>query len=517
MAAAFIDIPHIGHLHSLVTADIFARYARLENPHRPVYFMTGTDEHGMKIQKAAQARDMDPLSFCDELSEHFRALVKKANISSTRFSRTSEPQHREAVQHLWRKLDARGLLYKGRHSGWYSVSDECFYPDLQVKRVSTPGGEDYHVSTETGSRVEWMEEENYMFRQSVFQDVLRSHYESVNPRAIYPPQHHADILQTLSGPVPLEDLSVSRPRSRLSWGVPVPDDPEHTIYVWIDALTVYLSSSGYPWTKEGDLGVSRGWPPNVQVIGKDILRFHAIYLPMMLLALDLPLSQRLLSHSHWTVNRHKMSKSVGNVADPIEAIDEFSIDVVRWYLARVGGHFRDDVDWSHEQLQKHAREITSLLGNLFSRITSAKIRACVKGHDRVDSQFVPEAASLIASTSLAVPLYCENMRAMRVADALDGIVAVLQEANLLMTQTKPWAPNTSLQTVVDVYAAVLECLRVCGILLQPFIPSKAALLLDSLGVPVDERSLQFAQAEVRSPAAVRPGVILFEKPSKAVS
>lgn len=224
-----------------------------------------------------------------------------------------------------------------------------------MTQVDGTNGEDgYYISTETGSRVEWTQEENYKFRLSAFRDSLLEHFKS-HPDAVFPQQHYLDVLTALNGP--LDDLSVSRPRSRLSWGITVPNDPEHTIYVWIDALTVYLSATGYPWKAQGAL--KEAWPPNLQIIGKDILRyvdvtshvclctehsrFHAIYFPAMLQALGLPLTQRLLTHSHWTVEQRKMSKSVGNVADPVEAIDEFGLDVVRYYLARVGGRFKDDV------------------------------------------------------------------------------------------------------------------------------------------------------------------------------
>jgi methionyl-tRNA synthetase len=236
-----------------------------------------------------------------------------------------------------RALDAKGLIYKGDYSGWYSITDECFYTDAQVttgpsSTTTTP----VTVSIETGAVVEWHNEQNYMFKLSQFQPSLLAHYSSNN--TIFPPQHHTHVVQILSEP--LEDLSISRPRARLSWGVQVPGDPDHTIYVWFDALMVYLSGMGYPW--KGD-GLREGWPVDLQVIGKDILRFHAIYLPAILQALELPLQKQLLAHAHWTTEQKKMSKSLGNVADPFEAIEEFGVDVVRFYLARIGGRFRDDV------------------------------------------------------------------------------------------------------------------------------------------------------------------------------
>ncbi|KAI0832835.1 tRNA synthetases class I (M)-domain-containing protein [Trametes gibbosa] len=503
------SVPHIGHLHSLVVADIFARFSKISDPTRPVRFVTGTDEHGLKIQNAAKAKDMDPLAFCDELSVHFRNLATKAKVAITRFTRTTERQHCEAVTHLWKELDARGLIYKGRHEGWYSISDETFYPSTQVSRQEKDGVE-YYISTTSGSRVEWQEEENYKFRLSAFQSSLIGHF-SANPEAIQPSQFHADIMNSLKEP--LEDLSVSRKRSRLSWGIPVPNDPEHTIYVWIDALATYLSSVEYPWSATAGDGTSEGWPPDVQVIGKDIIRFHAVYFPAMLQALGLPLTKQLLTHSHWTVDRAKMSKSVGNVADPIKAIDEFGIDLVRYYLARVGGRFKDDVDWSQEQLQKHSREIISLLGNLYLRATSAKIMKRVADVPRPTPFQIPDTgayAPLLSSLQALASRFEGQMRRFEVADAVETIVQALSEANLLMTQAAPWSPTTSPTVAAEVQALVFETLRECGILLQPFMPIKTALLLDSLKVREDERTLAFASFGMRGVLDVKPGVRLFE-------
>ncbi|KAH9899436.1 tRNA synthetases class I (M)-domain-containing protein [Cubamyces lactineus] len=502
-------VPHIGHLHTLVVADIYARHAKLCNPNRPVRFITGTDEHGLKLQKAAEAKGMAPLDFCDELSVHFRNLTKKANISSTRFTRTTEKQHCDAVSHLWTELDNRGLIYKGRHAGWYSVSDETFYPASQVA-LQEKDGVKYHISTTSGSRVEWQQEVNYKFRLSAFEHHLHDYYVK-RPDVIQPAQFHADVMNMLDEP--LEDLSISRKRSRLHWGIPVPKDPEHTIYVWIDALTVYLSSVGYPWPT--GKGLADGWPPDVQVIGKDILRFHALYLPAMLMALSLPLSKQLLVHSHWTVEKAKMSKSVGNVADPVKAIDEYGIDLVRYYLARVGGRFKDDVDWSQEQLQKHCREIISLLGNLFLRATSRKIMKRVASVPRPSVSLLSgtgtsSLAPLLSSLKALAPSYEQNMQRFQVADAVEAIVLALQEANLLMTRAAPWSNDTSPAVAADVQALIFETLRQCGILLQPFMPETAALLLDSLGVPPDQRSLVDAAFGKAGLGDVRPGVRLFD-------
>ncbi|KAL7282709.1 hypothetical protein ACG7TL_004183 [Trametes sanguinea] len=502
--------PHIGHLHSLVVADIYARYAKLANADRPVHFVNGTDEHGLKIQNAAKGKGMDPLEFCDELSVHFRKLIEKANVGVTRFTRTTEKQHCDAVSHLWQELDARNLIYKGRHEGWYSVSDETFFPATQVAKQEKDG-EEYYISTTSGSRVEWQEEENYKFKLSAFQSSLVAHY-TANPDVVQPPQFHADVMNALQEP--LDDLSISRKRSRLSWGIPVPNDPEHTIYVWIDALTTYLSSAGYPWSATGDKGYSAGWPPDIQVIGKDILRFHAIYFPAMLQALDLPLAKRLLTHSHWTVDRAKMSKSVGNVADPIQAIDELGADLVRYYLARVGGRFKEDVDWSREQLIKHSKEIISLLGNLYLRATSARIMSRLSSVPRPSVADITDTGTAMLGPFLAIlkrlPSRVEqHMQLFQVADAIEVALEALQEANLLMTVAQPWHKSTSPTVAADVQALIFETLRQCGILLQPIMPEKTTVLLDALGVPTTQRTLADAAFGRPGVGDVRPGVRLF--------
>ncbi|KAI9447870.1 tRNA synthetases class I (M)-domain-containing protein [Lactarius indigo] len=476
-------VPHIGHLYTLVTTDILARHARLSRPDRLVNFLTGTDEHGLKIQRAAEAQNSKPLEFCDRISDRFRVLAGKADASYTRFIRTSEKDHHYAVQHVWRELDSKGLIYKGSHKGWYSISDECFYTDNQVERLGSPGSsiEEVVVSKETGSVVEWTEEENYKFRLSNFRNFLLARYQS-DPHVIHPPQQHANVLDMLS--MPLEDLSVSRPRHRLHWGIAVPNDPAHTVYVWFDALINYLTGAGYPWNVEKER-INSCWPPDLQVVGKDIVRFHAIYFPAMLQALDLPLPKRLLAHSHWTVNRRKMSKSIGNVVDPFEAIDELGADPVRYYLARIGGRFKDDVDFqscSRETLERstNVEKLTEVMGPLKS------LAAVVDNH----------------------------LEELRIAEALEAIIAQLKAANTMMNATEPWAKDTPQALIGEVYALSLETLRICGILLQPFTPAKAGMLLDAMSISPSERSLQHARYLPGTVSSATQGVKLFSRVSR---
>ncbi|KAI5829080.1 hypothetical protein K523DRAFT_242998 [Schizophyllum commune Tattone D] len=524
-------VPHIGHLYSLVIADIFARYSRLRHPEKPTYFLAGTDEHGIKIQRAAEARGEEPLAFCDTLSAQFRVLSQAADISHTVFMRTTSEQHHRAVVDVWKRLDAKGLIYKAAYAGWYSVSDECFYTDAQVESVPDPKDptKTIMISIETKNAVEWSSEENYMFRLSAFQNALLKHYKtgadangtSSSPTRIYPPQAHAQIVDILEN-APLADLSISRPRSRLSWGVPVPGDPEHSIYVWFDALLVYLSGVGYPFKQDVvgkfDQGaITRsGWPPNLQVIGKDILRFHALYLPAVLVALNFPLPGRLLSHGHWTVEGRKMSKSLGNVADPFDAMERHGVDCVRYYLARVGGKFRDDVDWSEVQLVKHTKELQSLLGNFYLRSTSKKVMQRVEAHEQKPSLVLSALATddplrELHTVARALPQQVEErLLEMDVAGAVTHITEALKLLNKIFGDVAPFQKTTSPEAAYNLHVISVDLLRVVGICLQPFAPKSASVVLDALRVPEGRRSWYDAQGgEGVDALAVERGVRIF--------
>ncbi|CAE6406518.1 unnamed protein product [Rhizoctonia solani] len=486
--------PHIGHLYSMVLADILARYSRLRHPLRRVVFSTGTDEHGLKIQQAAKDKGVSPQELCDRLSSKFKILASNSNISHTRFIRTTDADHVLAVKRFWKRLVERGHIYKGTHSGWYSISDECFYPESQVENITdSKTGNTYTVSKETGQRVEWSEEENYKFRLT-----------------ICPEPYYRTVLDSLiNDENATPDLSVSRPSSRLQWGIQVPGDPEHTIYVWLDALANYLTVAGYPDN-------TTAWPADISVIGKDIIRFHAIYWPAFLLALDLPPPRTLLTHGHWTKDRQKMSKSRGNVADPFIAMGynedgtpkprvvvepeknkgelDIGVDGVRWYMLRAGGTFETDSDWSHNQARKHyQRELSGSLGNLLSRITAPKLLARLPEVDKalkpaaVVQDIHPEDARLnwlLDRLPSLVEGYMDRLQIGRVPEA---IVECLNEANRHITQLEPWLPTSSTEVVVRAHKYSVETLRIVGILLQPFVPTKADQLLTQLGVSYEDR------------------------------
>ncbi|KAG8737071.1 methionyl-tRNA synthetase [Ceratobasidium sp. 414] len=499
--------PHIGHLYSMVLADILARYSRLRHPLRQVVFSTGTDEHGLKIQQAAKDQWLDPLEFCDRLSEKFKILAATAGISHTRFIRTTEADHILAVKRFWKRLVDGGHIYKGTHSGWYSVSDECFYPESQVQKATDPDtGESCVVSKETGHKVE-----------------CRTHKATIRPEPYY-----RSVLDALTNDESAtRDLSVSRPCSRLEWGIRVPYDQEHTIYVWLDALVNYLTVAGYPDN-------TTAWPADVSVIGKDIVRFHAIYWPAFLLALDLPPPRTLLTHGHWTKDRQKMSKSRGNVADPFVIMGinpdgkrrersvgppgtskgeiDVGVDGVRWYLIRAGGTFDSDSgecrhvlrsnanelralqDWSHRQCRKHYnRELAGSFGNLLSRVTAPKLLNRLPALD-----FTPKPSTNIEDVHPedqalhkmldALPGLVEGyMTNFQIGRVLEAIVECLNMANRHITYLEPWLPHNSYEVAIRAHRYSVETMRIVGILLQPFMPGKARELLTQLGVSYEDR------------------------------
>jgi len=342
----------------------------------------------MKVQQAASKAASLPKTFCDQGAEQFKRLAGRADISYDYFMRTSDTKHIEAVQYAWHILREKNLIYTSKHEGWYAVSDETFYPESQVHLVINPStGRKHMASMETGKEVEWTSEPNYHFRLSAFRERLLEFYKA-NPKWIDPPIRMSQVVREVTDG--LEDLSVSRPYERLSWGIPVPDDSTQTMYVWLDALLNYTTAAGYPWSPENaHVG---GWPADCQVIGKDILRFHTIYWPAFLLALDLPLPVKVISHAHWTLGKQKMSKSVGNVVNPFFALDRFGADVLRFFLA-YDGRIADDSDYDNLRIvERYKKHLQGGLGNLVSRITRSKawnLRSVVKEAHRRAQTGVP--------------------------------------------------------------------------------------------------------------------------------
>ncbi|KAL7423543.1 methionyl-tRNA synthetase [Cryptotrichosporon argae] len=470
--------PHIGHLHSLVLTDVFTRFSALLHSDREAVMATGTDEHGLKIQQAAAARGVPEREFCDDVSERFRHLADQANVNYTDFIRTSEPRHHRAVEAFWAKLVASGDIYKGSHEGWYSVSDECFYSATQVTERDGKT-----VAIETGNEVVWEVEENWKFRLSNRREGLERWLS--RPESVWPESHRRDLLRQAAD---MQDLSISRPTSRLHWGVPVPGDASQTIYVWVDALVNYITVAGYP-------GEMRAWPADVHVVGKDIVRFHALHWPALLLSAGLPPPTRVLAHAHWTMERSKMSKSRGNVVDPLAVMGAYSADAVRWFLMRHGGALPSDADYSADSMRKSYSELAGMVGNLANRVANKAILAKVLDWDDAERD-----ARLDARLSHLATKVAKRVGRYEIARACEEIMDVVVEANRFFTIRQPWNPSVINSTSAVVYA--YTALRLAATLAQPIMPTKAGELLDRLGVPAFERTYAHAHWDPAAPVDV---------------
>ncbi|KAI0135706.1 tRNA synthetases class I (M)-domain-containing protein [Daldinia grandis] len=486
--------PHVGHLYSMLIADVLKRWQVLKG--RQAILSTGTDEHGMKVQRAAELQDIHPKALCDANSETFKDLAKKANISYDHYIRTTDLEHKDAVEYFWARLRESRYIYETKHEGWYCVSDETYYPDSMVeKRVSPLTGKPFMACIETGSAVEWTEESNYHFRLTAFRDRLLKFYAD-NPDWVVPRNRYTEVIKWVQNK--LEDLSISRPVSRLDWGIPVPDDPSQTIYVWVDALINYITVAGYPiWTPGSEH--TKGWPADVHVVGKDILRFHCIYWPALLMALDLPLPKRVLSHGHWLMSRQKMSKSAGNVVNPFFALDRWGVDTVRYFLLNSAA-IANDVDYSNSLIvTKYKKGLQGGLGNLLNRITRPKnwnVRDAVISLHKEQSRSIPK--MVIKRGEYLESIVEEVSRCMdelNPSGALKEIMEFVFEANQFLQEAAPWDRSREGDTVAveQIIFFTAESVRVMGILLQPFIPEKSSELLDRLGVGSDRRTFEHAR------------------------
>jgi len=513
--------PHVGHLYTMILTDILKRWQVLRG--KKAILCTGTDEHGMKIQRAAAQAQTPPKEFCDLTAETFKTLAKRAGLSNDHFVRTTDVDHKEAVQYFWHMLKEREYIYESKHEGWYCVSDETYYPESAIeKRLDPFTGRTFIASKETRKEVEWTSEANYHFRLSAFKDRLLDFYKA-NPDFVVPVSRMNDVVRWVSDG--LEDLSISRPVERLSWGIRVPEDESQTIYVWLDALINYITKAGYPWAPGQEHTL--GWPADVQVIGKDIVRFHCIYWPAFLLALDIEPPKRILTHAHWTLGHEKMSKSTGNVVNPFFAIDRFGVDVMRYYLAHDGG-ISDDSDYGNNFIiERYKKGLQGGLGNLVGRITRPKIW---RVQDAVEAARVKSFGKLNEADESHISMLEQlpekvsaNMEQLNPGTALQTIMDTIYQAccpsilllmnaangvktNKFLQFKEPWTLAKAYKEGVDTESAAhlksrMECtvylcaeaIRIVGILLQPYMPSKAAQLLDMLGIDESRRTLEDAK------------------------
>ncbi|RFC66550.1 methionine--tRNA ligase [Fulvimarina endophytica] len=467
--------PHIGHAYELIATDALARFKRLDG--YEVMFLTGTDEHGIKMLQNARAQGITPRELADANSAEFQRMAEVLGGSNDDFIRTSEPRHRLACQEIWKRMEAAGDIYKDSYSGWYSVRDEAYYgeDETTLKDDGTRLGPQ-------GSPVEWIEEESYFFRLSKFQEPLLKLYED-NPSFVGPNERRNEVASFVrSG---LRDLSVSR--TTFDWGIPVPGDEKHVMYVWVDALTNYLTATGYLADPEGDRAAF--WPADLHVIGKDIVRFHAVYWPAFLMSAGLPLPKRVYAHGFLFNRGEKMSKSVGNVIDPFSLVETYGLDRFRYFVLREVP-FGQDGNYSHDGIVNRTNsELANDLGNLAQRSLSMVAKHC-EGRVPQPGEF-SEADRAILSDADALLAKCRAFAdRQELHQMLAAIIAVVSDANRYFAGEEPWALRKTdfdrMQTVLYVTA---EILRIVGLLLQPFVPESAGKLLDILGL--DEASRGF--------------------------
>jgi methionyl-tRNA synthetase len=465
------DSPHLGHAYPTVAADVLARFMRLDG--RRVRFLTGTDEHGQKVERSATANGETPQQYADRVSAQFREMDRLLNISFDDYIRTTEERHILGVQALWRELERRGEIYLGRFAGWYAVRDEAFYDESEL--VDGPNGK----TAPTGAEVEWYEEDNYFFRLSAWQERLLAFYDA-NPEAIAPRSRRNEVLSFVrSG---LNDLSISR--TSFTWGIPVPGNPRHVVYVWLDALANYITALGYPDTG-GDY--ARFWPADLHVVGKDILRFHAVYWPAFLMAAGLEPPKRVFAHGWWTIEGEKMSKSLGNGIPPQYLVDRYGADPARYFLLRELP-FGADGDFSHRGIVGRLNgDLANDFGNLAQRVLAMINRYCGAAVPQpgafaaADERLLGEARGLLARVRELLGEQAFHL-------ALEAIWRVVGEANRYVDEQAPWVLRRSDPArMATVLYTLAEVLRHLAILVQPFVPSAAADLLDQLAVPAEAR------------------------------
>ncbi|TNE66894.1 MAG: methionine--tRNA ligase [Alphaproteobacteria bacterium] len=462
------DVPHIGHAYTTLAVDVLARFKRLDG--FDVMFLTGTDEHGQKVEKSAEKAGVDPQAFCDRVSARFRDLAVAMNFSNDQFIRTTEERHKKAVQHLWRELLAKGFIYEDKYAGWYSVRDEAFYAESELQK-----GADGEKLAPTGAPVEWVEEPSYFFKLSAFGDKLLEFYEA-NPDFVMPKSRLNEVISFVKGG--LEDLSISR--TTFNWGVPVPDVPGHIMYVWIDALTNYLTAVGYPDTDAA--AYKKFWPADVHMVGKDILRFHAVYWPAFLMAADLPLPRRVFAHGWWTNEGQKISKSLGNVIDPFELIESYGLDPVRFFLLREVP-FGNDGDFSRKNFVLRCNaDLANGIGNLSQRTLSMIHKNCDE-QVPAPGDFTSEDNDLLEKAKQTLEAMREHLDKQAFHLAFEALIQLVTAADGYISVQAPWTlKKTDPERMKTVLYVVAETIRQIAILAQPIMPQSMDKLLDQMGV-----------------------------------
>ena len=450
--------PHMGHAYSSIIADFFARFKRIDG--YKVHFLTGTDEHGLKIQRASEKNKIDPLKFCDEISQTFKALSKTLNLTNTDFIRTTEKRHKDSVQHIWKELEKNGDIYLSKYSGWYSVSDEAFYNEDEIEEK-----DGIKIAKISNSPVEWMDEESFFFKLSKWEKPLLKYYKE-NPEFIQPESRRNEVISFVENG--LKDLSVSR--KSFSWGIKVPENSNHVIYVWLDALTNYISALNYP-NKEDDL-FKKFWPASIHLIGKDILRFHAIYWPAFLLAANIELPQKIYGHGWILSGDEKMSKSKGNILDPLDIVEKYGLDPLRYYLIKEVS-FGNDGNISQERLEDCINsDLANNFGNLCQRTVSFAIKNC--------NQKIPQEIDFNDDDKKILDEFSSNIENIRshidkqnINYYIDFIVNSLFSANKYFNDQEPWKKKNDQIRLNTIVYTTLEIIRKISFMLYPIIPDSS--------------------------------------------
>lgn len=500
------DKPHIGHAYTSLACDVIARYMRHSG--RDVFFLSGTDEHGQKVEATARSANMEPLEFCDDVSRTFRDLLGLMNVSNDMFIRTTEEHHKGAVRHLWNTLRDAGAIYLGSYEGWYSVRDECYYNESELVNGKAP----------TGADVTWVKkEDSYFFRLSEYADKLLDHYEK-HPDFIAPESRRNEVISFVKGG--LRDLSISR--TTFDWGVKVPNDEGHVMYVWIDALANYVSALGYPEEVGPGSSYDKYWPASLHVVGKDILRFHAVYWPAFLMAAGMPLPKRIFAHGWWTKDGEKISKSLGNVIDPVELVNKYGVDPTRFFLMSEVT-FGNDGDFSDERMiYKVNANLSNELGNLNQRIMTLVYKNCGGATPAEIGPLTEDDEAILATARSLRSRTGESISNQSIDRYVQHMISMVWDANRYIDVQAPWVlRKTDVGRMNTVLYVLMEVMRHVAILYQPLMPTSSNLILDQLGVPRDERDFSHLcmagceiklGREVMKPTAVFPR---FEVPIAA--
>ena len=472
--------PHIGHAYEIIATDALARYKRLDG--FDVHFLTGTDEHGMKMAQTAAKEGLSARELADRNAPQFQRMAAALNCSNDDFIRTTEPRHYKSSQAIWQRMADAGDIYLGSYSGWYSVRDEAFYAESE-----TTIGEDGVRRGPQGTPVEWNEEESYFFRLSAFADRLLAHYDA-NPDFVLPRERMNEVRSFVAGG--LQDLSVSR--TTFDWGIPVPGADGHVMYVWVDALTNYITGVGYPDT--GSEMFKRYWPADVHVIGKDIVRFHAVYWPAFLMSAGVDLPAHVFAHGFLFNKGEKMSKSVGNVVDPFALAEHYGVDQLRYFFLREVP-FGQDGNYSHDAIVSRTNaDLANDLGNLAQRSLSMIAKNC-DGAVPQYGAFSDEDQALLDAAYGILDVMRKEIGAFQIHKAIAAIWNVVAEANRYFAAQEPWAlKKTDPERMATVLYTTAEVLRVAAVGAQPFIPEGAGKLLDLLAVDEEKRQFRVEKA-----------------------